>query len=76
MTIINSEFTGIERGVLAFDAMGQNDLPGIVLGSFDSTNAPDIGWEVPLSCAPAHGIEATLHEAFSEYDDLLRRLAE
>lgn len=76
MTIINSELIGTERGVLAFDAIGQYDPPGIVFDSLDSTNTPDVAWVTPLPCAPTHGIAATLHEAFSEYDDLLRRLAE
>ena len=70
------EPVGIERGVLALESASLNDWAGIILSSFDTTNTPEISWDYHPPVSSVRAIDATLHEAFDQYDDLLRRLSD
>jgi hypothetical protein len=76
MTMGIFESVGLERGVLALESPSLNDWGGLIVGSFDTTNTPDFDWELQPRLTLLRDIDATLCEAFDQYDDLLRRLAD
>lgn len=76
MVSVTFESVGIERGVLALEAMSQTDWGGLAVGSFGETNAPGLRVHWQHCSPPLHDVDATLSEAFDRYDNLLRRLAD
>ena len=76
MTIAIFESSWIERGVLALEAIGATGCAGIMFGSFDTTNTPEVCLEWHPRSTPPRDIDATLCEATDRYDNLLRRLAD
>ena len=76
MTSATFESVDLERGVLALESVGANDWTGMDCGSFDTTNTPDFQWELQPRLTSLRPIDATLREAFAQYDDLLRRLSD
>lgn len=77
MTTISAfESAGTTRGVLALESIGVPDWGGLFVSSFDTTNAPDLGWEWQARATPVRDVDATLREAADRYDNLLRRLAD
>ncbi len=77
MTIISAfESAETTRGVLALESVSLNDWGGLILASFDTTNTPEVRWDWQSRSMPARDIDATLREAFDQYDGLLRRLSD
>ena len=76
MTMGVFESVGLERGVLALESVRLNDWGGLILVSFDTTNTPEVRWDWQPRSMPARDIDATLHQAVDQYDDLLRRLSD
>ena len=76
MRVSAFECAGTTRGVLALESIGVPDWGGLIVSSFDTTNAPDMGWEWQARATPANEVEATLREITDRYDNLFRRLAD
>ncbi len=67
---------GLQRGVLALEAVGTTDFAGTFFTSFDTTNTPEVCLEWAPRSTPPSDIDATLAEATDRYDNLLRRLSD
>ena len=76
ITIAGFESAGATVGVGAFESVGMPDWGGLIVRSFDTTNAPDRGGEWPAHETPECDADVTLREITDRYDNLFRRLAD
>lgn len=76
MSDLTFEPVGSDRGLAVFDAVAMDDCAGTVVRSFDTTNTAGTRWAFEVPATPPESLDATMHDFFARYDDLLRRLAE